>query len=392
MTAPHSTRNQLKHLIGRIEALFAEGPSPGCLRLAEALQGPLDPEAFAPWVRFAEDRYTRNLITSAAGWELRLLCWAPGQTSTLHGHGVSGCAFRVLAGSAEEIRLGGERRALPVGTVAIAGADEVHQVGNVGDAPLVTLHLYAPALPVDQPSGADGHRVVVLGGGFCGAALALRLLERGGPDLRITVVQRSGRLGRGVAYGTEDPAHLLNVPASKMSLYPEDPESFLRFARARGLPADPTSLLPRALYGDYLEATLAEAVRRAPGRLRVAAAEAVDLTGNEVWLSDGRILSADAVVLATGHLPPRWPVGLPEALRGDPRVLRDAWDPGALDAQGAPDPRLWVLGAARRPRLWETTAVPELSRQADALADALLRADAARGQAGLRTDAARRAG
>ena len=44
----------------------------------------------------------------------------------------------------------------------------------------------------------------------------------------------------------------------------------------------------------------------------------------------------------------------------------------ALDAAGEPDPTLWVLGAARRPRLWETTAVPELSRQAEALAGALV--------------------
>ncbi|GAB7051665.1 FAD/NAD(P)-binding protein [Catenuloplanes indicus] len=38
-------------------------------------------------------------------------------------------------------------------------------------------------------------------------------------------------------------------------------------------------------------------------------------------------------------------------------------------------PPLWLLGPLRRGRLWETTAIPEIRQQADALADALSRPD-----------------
>lgn len=196
---------------------------------------------------------------------------------------------------------------------------------------------------VDQPTLSEGHRIVIVGGGFCGAALAIHLLRQGGSDLRISLIERGKDLGRGVAYGTRDPVHLLNVPASKMSLDPEDPEDFLRFARERGLQVNPTDLLPRALYGDYVSARLAETVTLRPGRMRVAEAEAVAVEPDGVRLSDGRRLPADAVVLATGHLPPRAPEGLAEAARTDARVVRDAWGPFALDGIG-PEERVLVVG------------------------------------------------
>ncbi len=342
-SAQSSPERPLSVLLARVRALLTGTLAPEASRLAEALGSPLDLADLASWTRFSEDRYTRNLVARGEGWELRLLCWMPGQRSALHGHGRSACAFRVISGAAEELRLGAGRRVLQPGAIVTAGEDEVHQVGNAGAEPLITLHLYAPPLPVDQPSLSEGHRIVILGGGFCGTALAIHLLRQGGADLRISLVERGQDLGRGVAYGTRDPAHLLNVPASKMSLDPKDPEDFLRFARERGIQAQPTNLLPRALYGDYVGARLAETVALRPGRLRVAAGEAVAVEPEGVRLSDGRWLPADAVVLATGHLPPRAPEGLTESAYTDARVVRDAWDPGALDGV-APEERVLVVG------------------------------------------------
>ena len=45
-------------------------------------------------------------------------------------------------------------------------------------------------------------RVVIAGGGFSGAATAAALLRRREPGLHVTLVERSGVFGRGVAYGT----------------------------------------------------------------------------------------------------------------------------------------------------------------------------------------------
>ena len=52
--------------------------------------------------------------------------------------------------------------------------------------------------------------VTIIGGGYSGTILAAQLARRG---IASALVDGSGRLGRGVAYSTTEPAHLLNVRA-----------------------------------------------------------------------------------------------------------------------------------------------------------------------------------
>ncbi len=74
-----------------------------------------------------------------------------------------------------------------------------------------------------------GPTVAIVGAGASGTLLASHLV-RSGP-VRVVLIERGDRVGRGVAYGTEVPAHLLNVPAASLSGLPDDPEHFLRFVR-----------------------------------------------------------------------------------------------------------------------------------------------------------------
>ncbi|MDB5687052.1 MAG: hypothetical protein JWR77_1641, partial [Rhizorhabdus sp.] len=59
--------------------------------------------------------------------------------------------------------------------------------------------------------------VAVVGGGLSGTLLALKLAAAR-PDFRIVVIEASRRIGRGLAYGTCAPQHLLNVPVSRMEI------------------------------------------------------------------------------------------------------------------------------------------------------------------------------
>ena len=52
-------------------------------------------------------------------------------------------------------------------------------------------------------------KVVVIGGGFCGAVTAVNLARLAETPLAVTVVNARHPLGRGVAYGTRRPEHLL---------------------------------------------------------------------------------------------------------------------------------------------------------------------------------------
>lgn len=329
----------LKLIVERLEARESGGPlAPSTL--AAALRGPIDIDDVAPFIHFGAENYVRNLVAKSDQWELRLLCWRPGQMTSLHGHGASACAFRIVRGTAVETVLGERDRTwtpgavieeLPRGTIPL-----VHQVGNAAGDALLSLHAYSPALPVDGPSPRSGYHVVIAGGGFAGTALAYHLLKRAPSDLRITLVERGPWLGRGVAYGVDGATFRLNVPASRMSMDPDVPDDFVTWSHA----ADrPHAFMERASYGAYVVARLAEALRTSKGRLRVLRGEASALEDGGVTLSDGRHVDANVFVLATGLVPRITASGLPN----DPRVV-DAWDECGL-ATLPEDGRILVLGA-----------------------------------------------
>jgi uncharacterized NAD(P)/FAD-binding protein YdhS len=173
-------------------------------------------------------------------------------------------------------------------------------------------------------SGPRRH-VAVIGGGAAGTLQALHL-QRAGAD--VTLIERGPVAGRGVAYGTRQPEHLLNVPARRMSALADDPGHFSRwFAdRTGGTEED---YAPRMLYGDYLAGLLDEA-----GIVAVHG-EAVDVVGSEVVLADGQRIAADAVVVAPGNFPPAAPRGIDTAALGEVWV-DDPWT-GGLDGLGPRD-------------------------------------------------------
>jgi uncharacterized NAD(P)/FAD-binding protein YdhS len=168
-------------------------------------------------------------------------------------------------------------------------------------------------------------RVAVIGAGASGALQALHL-KRGGAE--VSLIERGPAPGRGVAYGTKRPEHLLNVPARRMSAFSDDPDHFTRWfeGRAGGGAED---FAPRMLYGDYLQGLLAEA------GIAAVRGEAVDLAGGAVRLAGGGSIETDFVVLAPGNFRPATPRGI------DPAALGAAWveDPwaGGLHGLGARD-------------------------------------------------------
>ena len=62
-------------------------------------------------------------------------------------------------------------------------------------------------------------KVAVIGGGFTGVAFVIHaiLARRPELDLDVTIVEPAAVLGRGIAYGTSEPLHRINVPSDRMS-------------------------------------------------------------------------------------------------------------------------------------------------------------------------------
>ena len=156
-------------------------------------------------------------------------------------------------------------------------------------------------------------RIGIVGGGASGVLTTIHLLRRVSGPAAVTprdplevVLIDPDRPGRGVAYGTQDPRHLLNVRAAGMSALPADPDHFRAWA---GAGAD--DYLPRVRYAQYLEQLLEESARSSGASLRHVCARVVDLkptaAGCELRLDDGELMSVGAVVLATGNAPARCP-------------------------------------------------------------------------------------
>jgi uncharacterized NAD(P)/FAD-binding protein YdhS len=193
--------------------------------------------------------------------------------------------------------------------------------------------------------------VIIIGAGASGTLLAACLLRNARSPLRVALVERGERVGRGVAYSTTSARHLLNVPAGRMSAWVEDPEHFLRWLRQDAPETPSSAFAERRRYGQYLETVLKEATARAsPGVvLEVVRDEVLSVLdtagGVEVSLASGAALEARGVALALGNALPadlRVPDG---GLYSSPRYHRSPWAAGGLDGIGAEEPVL-LIGAA----------------------------------------------
>ena len=150
-------------------------------------------------------------------------------------------------------------------------------------------------------SNARPPAVAIVGGGASGTILAAQLARRGIPS---ALIDGSGRAGRGVAYSTTEPAHLLNVRAEGMSAWAGQPNHFARRFVAEG--GEPRGFAQRRLFGRYLGEILDKAVASGGTQIvetTATGAEQID-RGWCVTLDGGDIIEAQALVLATGNQEP----------------------------------------------------------------------------------------
>jgi uncharacterized NAD(P)/FAD-binding protein YdhS len=131
--------------------------------------------------------------------------------------------------------------------------------------------------------------------------IAAQLTRRG---IGSVLIDGSGRAGKGVAYSTTEPVHLLNVPAESMSAWPDEPDHFARRFEVDG--GDRRGYAPRRLFGRYLGEILNEAIATGcTEKIGATAAKATRHDGSwKVELDDGVTIGARALVLAVGNQEP----------------------------------------------------------------------------------------
>jgi uncharacterized NAD(P)/FAD-binding protein YdhS len=232
---------------------------------------------------------------------------------------------------------------------------------------LVTVHIYSPPLPeirryavaegpppklFTRPPRANARTVAIIGGGLTGVATMANLLRFGSDaePLHIVLIDRQPAIGEGVAYRTTDPRHLLNVPAKRMSVWPERPEDFLSYACSIDSSTLPDSFLPRKMYAQYVRdrmLSLAHCANEQHSAVvlqdEVSRLSPKRPSGWEIETAKGRTLQADVTVMAVGHRPPDDPVRN-RWIGPRHRLVADPWAALVLSQIGADEPVL-VIGS-----------------------------------------------
>jgi uncharacterized NAD(P)/FAD-binding protein YdhS len=189
------------------------------------------------------------------------------------------------------------------------------------------------------------HTLAIIGAGFSGTMVAAHLL-RARAVRHILLFERSGRFTAGVAYGTSSAAHMLNVPAGRMSAFPDDADHFLRWAQSVDASITGASFVQRQLYGRYLADLLDDAEREAGAdcTLTRVPREVTDIRKRadgrlDVVTANGETHVAQRAVIAIGNFPPAHPLPIGDGLLDRPWYARDPWTAGALDVPPAASER-----------------------------------------------------
>lgn len=175
--------------------------------------------------------------------------------------------------------------------------------------------------------------ITIVGMGACGVAAfaeaTIRLAAAPIPGVELHLVSRDHDVGPGLAFGTDQPGHLLNTESRLMGLYANEPCHFREWlTNRRPLMRDGVEYAPRAEYGEYIRQILEDAHNRARDAdipVHVHLAEAVAIDGNRdaarIRLNDGTTIESHYTLLAIGTpKPTRF-----EELDGTPEYFDFPW-------------------------------------------------------------------
>jgi uncharacterized NAD(P)/FAD-binding protein YdhS len=172
----------------------------------------------------------------------------------------------------------------------------------------------------------DQITIGVIGAGAASTALLFELLARvGSPAVRVVVIESDAGRGAGTVYADDLECALVNRQARYMSVLNDDPDDFVRWARAnwRSATDGAGAYYPRSFFRRYLQQRFREVCARWPEEagtpidIVAARVRAVGQEAGRVALmtTQGR-LDVDFAILCTGHGLPR-----PEGYERDTGML-----------------------------------------------------------------------
>lgn len=150
MAEPVSLSPNVQALIDEIKAAQALTPASARDLLARSAITPADLEPWADFDHPSADSYGRNLVYDGGCFELMVMSWVDGDMAAIHDHGHTQWGAVKLFGPAEHavfkvedgVLRTTDRRVFEPGSVLGVSHEMIHQMGNMGQEPYLTLHLY----------------------------------------------------------------------------------------------------------------------------------------------------------------------------------------------------------------------------------------------------------
>src|SRR4051812_31290291 len=102
--------------------------------------------------------------------------------------------------------------------------------------------------------------LVICGNGASAVTLLHAIASSSTLPIKIFVIG-TGESGEGLAYATRNPGHLLNTPAGRMSIDPDEPDQFVHWLQRRNRWTSDwaSQFVPRGYYAEYLREAFTQA-------------------------------------------------------------------------------------------------------------------------------------
>jgi uncharacterized NAD(P)/FAD-binding protein YdhS len=170
--------------------------------------------------------------------------------------------------------------------------------------------------------------IAIIGGGVSGALVVLNILKQSKRATQILWFDAKNAFCKGLAYSTDEDVYLLNVRASNMSVFVDEPLHFVNWLTQQQLPFSSQDFVSRTIYGQYVSSTFNELKdSHATVKITCLAEEVttINKNGDEFLVSAKQDYQAQQVVLAFGNFLPAHPRSIHTNFQQSNRYFQNAF-------------------------------------------------------------------
>ncbi|MBE7443141.1 MAG: FAD/NAD(P)-binding protein [Flavobacteriales bacterium] len=189
----------------------------------------------------------------------------------------------------------------------------------------------------------------IVGGGLSGTLLCIYLMKYTKKPLELFLFEKQQeQLHKGVAYSSELPYQLLNVPVKGMSLFEDDALHFYAWLKIQNIDITPDDFVSRKLFGEYLTYYLEKTVLETKiHQLHIVNDEVVDIEkqGKKqfIFCKNRDKIEVSKVFLCTGNFPASHLRGFSHEVLTNSNYVSNPWN-GENLSKIKPHDTLLVIG------------------------------------------------